>query len=174
MTARLAADALVALHFAFIAFVIAGGFLTFRHRGWALVHLPAVAWAAWTEFTATVCPLTPWENAFRAGAGDAGYTESFVEHYIVPLVYPQGLTPQAQVGLGDRHRRPQRGHLRVGVAQIETRAGLSGVKSGAPHDSQRTLAYILGLGHPLAVVGGCIRAHVRRFALPAARRGDSG
>ena len=100
MTARLAADTLVALHFAFIAFVIAGGLLTLKHRAWAIVHLPAVAWAVWTELTSTVCPLTPWENAFRTGAGDAGYTESFVEHYIVPLIYPQGLTPQAQVGLG--------------------------------------------------------------------------
>ena len=100
MTLRLAADCLVALHFAFIAFVIAGGVLTFKHRAWAIVHLPAVAWAAWTEFTSTVCPLTPWENALRAAAGDAGYTESFVEHYIVPLVYPQGLTSQAQLGLG--------------------------------------------------------------------------
>jgi hypothetical protein len=72
MTARLAADTVVALHFAFIAFVIAGGLLTFKHRAWAIVHLPAVAWAAWTEFTATVCPLTPWENVFRAEAGDAG------------------------------------------------------------------------------------------------------
>ena len=100
MSARLLADTLVALHFAFIAFVIAGGILAFKHRGWALVHLPAVAWAAWTEFTATVCPLTPWENALRAEAGDAGYTGGFVEHYIVPLIYPEALTPAAQVGLG--------------------------------------------------------------------------
>ena len=100
MTARFAADALVALHFAFIAFVVAGGVLTLGHRGWAILHLPAVAWAAWTEFTATVCPLTPWENALRAEAGDAGYTGGFVEHYILPLVYPPGLAPNAQVGLG--------------------------------------------------------------------------
>jgi hypothetical protein len=100
MSTRLAADALVAIHFAFIAFVIAGGLLTFWRRRWAWVHLPAVAWAAWTEFTATVCPLTPWENALRAAAGDAGYAESFVEHYIVPLIYPAALTPGAQIVLG--------------------------------------------------------------------------
>src|SRR5580765_8440202 len=100
MIPRLAADTVVALHLAFIAFVIAGGLLTLKHPAWAIAHLPAVAWAAWTEFTATVCPLTPWENALRTGAGDAGYTESFVEHYIVPLIYPQGLTTQAQVCLG--------------------------------------------------------------------------
>ncbi len=100
MTARLAADALVALHLAFIVFVIAGGALTLVDRRWAIVHLPAVAWAAFTEFTATVCPLTPWENVFRAKAGEGGYSESFIEHYIVPVIYPQGLTPDAQFALG--------------------------------------------------------------------------
>ena len=100
MTARLSADVLVALHFAFIAFVVAGGFLTLWHRGWAIVHLPAVAWAAWTEFTSTVCVLTPWENALRAQAGDAGYAGSFVDHYIVPIIYPQALTPDLQLWLG--------------------------------------------------------------------------
>ena len=100
MTSRLAADGVVALHFAFIAFVIAGGALTLVDRRWAIAHLPAVAWAAWTEFTATVCPLTPWENALRAAADDAGYTGSFIDHYVVPLVYPQGLTPDAQIALG--------------------------------------------------------------------------
>jgi hypothetical protein len=100
VTARLAADAVVALHFAFIAFVIAGGALALLDRRWAIAHLPAVAWAAWTEFTATLCPLTPWENALRARAGEAGYAESFVGHYIVPLIYPQNLTAGAQIALG--------------------------------------------------------------------------
>ena len=100
MSAGLASDAHVVLHFAFIAFVVAGGLLTIWHRGWAFVHLPAVAWAAWTEFTGTVCPLTPWENALRAKAGDAAYAESFVEHYLVPIIYPSGLTPSAQLSLG--------------------------------------------------------------------------
>ena len=100
MTSRLAADGVVALHFAFIAFVIAGGALTLVDRRWAIAHLPAVAWAAWTEFTATVCPLTPWENALRAKADGAGYAGSFIDHYIVPLVYPQGLTADTQIALG--------------------------------------------------------------------------
>ena len=100
MTPRLAADAVVALHLVFIVFVVAGGTLSFGDRRWAIVHLPAVAWAAWTEFTATVCPLTPWENALRAEANEAGYMGSFIDHYIVPLMYPQGLTQDAQIALG--------------------------------------------------------------------------
>ncbi|HET7032677.1 MAG TPA: DUF2784 domain-containing protein [Casimicrobiaceae bacterium] len=100
MTMRLAADALVLLHFAFIAFVVAGGALALVDRRWAIVHLPAVAWAAWTEFTATVCPLTPWENLLRANAGNEGYSGGFVEHYIVTVIYPQGLTSDTQFALG--------------------------------------------------------------------------
>jgi hypothetical protein len=59
-----------------------------------------VAWGAWTEFTGTICPLTPWENALRARAGVAGYSGGFVEHYLIPIVYPEALTTHAQFGLG--------------------------------------------------------------------------
>jgi hypothetical protein len=100
MTARLAADALVAFHFAFIAFVVAGGLLVLVHRGWAVPHLLAVAWAAWTEFTGTVCPLTPLENSLRRQAGDAGYAGGFIDHYLIPLIYPHALTSRTQLILG--------------------------------------------------------------------------
>ena len=100
MTARALADAIVALHLAFIAFVVAGGLLALRRRAWALLHVPAALWGAWTEFTGTVCPLTPWENALRRAAGEAGYTGGFVEHYLVPVIYPEALTPRMQVALG--------------------------------------------------------------------------
>ena len=100
MTSRLFADALVAVHLAFIVFVIAGGLLALRRRKWALLHLPAVAWGAWTEFTGTLCPLTPWENALRHAAGAAGYEGGFVEHYVIPMIYPAALTWRLQVVLG--------------------------------------------------------------------------
>jgi hypothetical protein len=74
--------------------------LVLRHRGWAVLHLPAVAWGAFTEFTGTVCPLTPLENSLRRGAGDAGYAGGFMEHYVIPLIYPEALTPRLQVVLG--------------------------------------------------------------------------
>ena len=100
MNARLTADAIVAVHLAFIVFVVAGGLLVLRRRGWAVLHLPAVAWGAWTEFTGTLCPLTPWEQSLRQQAGAAGYAGGFVDHYLVPLIYPAGLTPGLQVALG--------------------------------------------------------------------------
>ena len=100
MTARLLADALVAAHLAFIVFVVAGGLLVLRSRSWAALHLPAVAWGAFAEITRTVCPLTPLENSLRLRAGDAGYAGGFIEHYVIPLIYPEALTARTQVVLG--------------------------------------------------------------------------
>jgi hypothetical protein len=100
MSPRLVADALVIVHLAFIVFVVAGGLLVLWRRGVAILHLPAVAWGAWAEFTGAICPLTPLENAQRRAAGEAGYGGGFVEHYLIPLIYPQGLTPRAQLVLG--------------------------------------------------------------------------
>jgi hypothetical protein len=100
VSAGLLADALVAAHLAFILFALAGGLLALHRRAWAVLHLPAVAWAAYAELTGTTCPLTPWENALRRAAGAAGYGGGFVEHYIIPLLYPQALTARGQAGLG--------------------------------------------------------------------------
>jgi hypothetical protein len=94
------ADAVVIFHLAFIAFAILGGVLVLRDRRWAAWHLPVVAWAAFIEFTGTICPLTPLENALRRRAGDAGYSGGFVERYLLPIVYPADLTPAIQTALG--------------------------------------------------------------------------
>ncbi|MFO1413805.1 MAG: DUF2784 domain-containing protein [Burkholderiales bacterium] len=97
---RIAADAVVALHLAFIVFAVAGGFLVLRDRRVAFLHLPAVAWVVWLEFTGALCPLTPLENALRRAAGESGYPGGFIEHYLLPVIYPAGLTADVQVLLG--------------------------------------------------------------------------
>jgi hypothetical protein len=97
---RLAADALVLVHFAFIVFVVLGGFLTWRWRRLAWLHIPAVAWGALIEFMGWICPLTPLEVSLRRMAGGAGYEGGFIAHYILPIIYPAGLTPTIQVMLG--------------------------------------------------------------------------
>lgn len=97
---RLAADALVVIHLGFILFVLLGGLLLLRWPRLLWLHLPAVAWGATVEFFHLLCPLTPWENQLRRAAGDAGYEGGFIEHYLVPLIYPAGLTPQIQLWLG--------------------------------------------------------------------------
>jgi len=100
MGARLAADAVLLAHLAFVAFAVLGGLLVARRPRIAWLHLPAAAWAAWIEFSGAICPLTPLENDLRRLAGASGYGGGFVEHYLIPIVYPAGLTPQAQRWLG--------------------------------------------------------------------------
>jgi hypothetical protein len=97
---RAAADAVLLLHLAFVAFVVLGGFLVLRWPTLAWAHLPAVAWGALIEFSGWICPLTPLEITLRHGAGDAAYTGDFVEHYIVALLYPESLTRDVQITLG--------------------------------------------------------------------------
>ncbi|MEP9317450.1 DUF2784 domain-containing protein [Pseudomonas sp. LABIM340] len=100
MLYRLAADAVVLLHLGFILFVLLGGLLVLRWPRLAWLHVPAAAWGMAVEFLHLYCPLTPLENHFRALAGDSGYSGGFVEHYLIPLIYPAGLTETTQVALG--------------------------------------------------------------------------
>lgn len=97
---RIAADALVLLHLGFILFVLLGGLLLLRWPRLLCLHLPAVAWGIVVECLHLGCPLTPWENHLRRRAGQAGYEGGFIEHYLIPLIYPAGLTPQIQLWLG--------------------------------------------------------------------------
>jgi hypothetical protein len=92
----LLADSLVILHFAFTAFVIFGGFLTWRWPRVALAHVPALAWGCWVEVSHSICPLTPWENHLRHLGGEAGYNGGFLAHYLVRVLYPPALTWQTQ------------------------------------------------------------------------------
>jgi len=100
MLFRLLADATVVLHLAFVVFVLLGGVLVLRWPRVAWVHLPSAAWGAWIEFAGWVCPLTPLENWLRQQGGGPAYTASFVEHYVVPVLYPAALTRDLQWRFG--------------------------------------------------------------------------
>ena len=100
MIHSLAADLLVLLHFAFILFVVLGGLLVARWWRLVFVHLPAALWGALLEFFSWPCPLTPWEKQLRQAVGEGGYAGGFIEHYLLPVIYPPGLTPAVQVALG--------------------------------------------------------------------------
>jgi len=99
MLHRLAADAVLVAHFAFIAYVVLGGLIVVRWPKTVFLHLPAAAWGAFVELSGRGCPLTHWENVLRLRAGESGYGESFVEHYVLPLVYPGELTRTHQLWL---------------------------------------------------------------------------
>lgn len=100
MLFRILADLLVGLHFLFVVFVVTGGFLTWRWPRVAWVHVPVAVWGALIEFAGWICPLTPLESRLRRAAGQAGYAGGFIEHYIIPIVYPGGLTRELQIALG--------------------------------------------------------------------------
>lgn len=98
--ATLLADLVLLVHLAFVVFVVAGGCLLFRWPRLAWLHVPAVAWGAFTELAGVVCPLTPLENALRARAGQPGFAGDFIGHYVTAVLYPEGLTREIQVALG--------------------------------------------------------------------------
>ena len=89
MTYRILADITVILHLVFVVFAASGGFLLTRWYGLIWLHIPALVWALLVEFMGWFCPLTPLENYFRQLAGQEGYTGGFIEHYLIPLLYPQ-------------------------------------------------------------------------------------
>ena len=100
MIYHLLADLVVVIHLLFVFFVMLGGLLVLRWRIFAWIHIPAVFWAAMIEFSGWICPLTPLENHLRIKGGSSGYATGFVEHYIIPLLYPSQLTRNLQIFLG--------------------------------------------------------------------------
>ena len=94
------ADFLVVLHFVFILFVVLGGFLVLKWRWVSLIHFPSAVWGALIEFQGWICPLTPLEQKFRMAASEEGYSGGFIQHYLLAVIYPDGLTRDIQFALG--------------------------------------------------------------------------
>jgi hypothetical protein len=100
MTDRLLADLTLLLHLAFVLFVLLGGALVLWRWRLAWLHLPALLWGVLVELTGWICPLTYLEHHWRRQAGLAGYEDGFIEHYLLPLIYPPGLSRVGQVAIG--------------------------------------------------------------------------
>ncbi len=100
MLLRALADLVLVIHLGFVMFVLLGGLLAFRWRVIPWLHLPAVLWAVALEFGGWICPLTPLENWLRQASGEAGYSGGFIEYYVLPIIYPIGLTHSVQMLLG--------------------------------------------------------------------------
>jgi uncharacterized membrane protein YhhN len=100
MMYQVLAGAVVVLHSTFVLFVVLGGLLVLRWRRVAWLHVPAAIWGVLIEFLGWTCPLTPLENVLRTRAGQQVYSGGFIEHYILPVLYPEGLTRSSQAALG--------------------------------------------------------------------------
>ena len=96
----LLADLVVCIHLAFVVFVLLGGLLMMKWPGLIWIHLPAVCWGVAIELSGWICPLTPLENRLRQKGGEENYQFDFVAHYLLPMLYPQGLTRSSQLVLG--------------------------------------------------------------------------
>ena len=96
----LLADLVLVAHLAFVGFVVLGGFLVLRWRRLAWIHIPVALWGAAIVVTGFTCPLTPLEIRLQQLGGRAGYQGGFIEHYVTAVLYPDGLTRQAQLLLG--------------------------------------------------------------------------
>ena len=98
MVYHLLANLTILVHFAFLLFVVLGGFVSHRYRRLTPLHLLALAWGIYVEAMPGLrCPLTALENSFAVRAGGAGYEGGFIQHYLVPILYPEGLTPRSQL-----------------------------------------------------------------------------
>ena len=100
MPYSLLADLVIILHFLFVIFAVIGALLAFKWRKIIWIHIPVVIWAAYIEFSNQICPLTPLEKSLRMKGGESSYTGGFIEHYIIPVLYPPGLTSEIQLLLG--------------------------------------------------------------------------
>jgi hypothetical protein len=97
---RALADLVLVVHSGFVLFVVLGGLLVVRWTRVAWLHVPAAIWGVLIEYSGWICPLTPLENSFRVRGGEAGYSGGFIEHYVLPTLYPAGLTRSTQIVLG--------------------------------------------------------------------------
>ena len=100
MLYQVIADFVVLLHFFFILFVVAGGFLVLKWRWLVWLHIPAVMWGALISFMGWICPLTPLENMLRKAAGNEMYLTGFIERYLGPVIYPPGFSHEMFIAMG--------------------------------------------------------------------------
>ncbi|MBC8439057.1 MAG: DUF2784 domain-containing protein [Deltaproteobacteria bacterium] len=100
MTYLILANIILAVHLLFIIFVVFGSLFVFYKKWFSFLHIPAVIWGILIEFTGWICPLTPLENHFRIIAGQSGYKHSFVQQYLLKIIYPDRLTRQDQIMIG--------------------------------------------------------------------------
>ena len=94
---RWLADTLLVIHFAFVVFVVVGFLLILlgllarwswvHNRIFRITHLAAIGIVVLQAWFGQLCPLTIWENALRHRAGQSGYAETFIEHWLHEILF---------------------------------------------------------------------------------------
>jgi len=90
---QMAVVLVVALHLAFVGYVVVGGVVAWRWRRTIWLHVPAVLWGVLIVTAHLDCPLTWLERRTRSAAGMAPLPpEGFVAHYLTGVLYPASWT----------------------------------------------------------------------------------
>ena len=88
------------IHLLFIFFVVFGAFSCLISNKFFYLHLVALSWGIYIEFTSSICPLTYLENWLLILDQASFYDDGFIENYILKIIYPEGITPNVQMILG--------------------------------------------------------------------------
>ena len=95
---RLLGDAVMLVHFAFLVFVVTGGFLAWRWPWVIWPHVGMTLWGFSTIVFSLRCPLTDVEDWARENGGEQPLSGTgFIDHYLENVVYPERYTRQIQV-----------------------------------------------------------------------------
>ena len=87
---------MAASHYAFLAYLLVGGFVAWRWRWTIVPHVLAAVWATLIIVTRVPCPLTALQNNFRERAGQRPVAGGFIEHYVRGVLYPAAYEHLAQ------------------------------------------------------------------------------
>ena len=82
------------------AFAVGGGLLVLWRRGWAACICRRPPGRRGPSSPARSARSRRGSRRCASRRAQAGYDGSFVDHYLVPLIYPAGLTPGMQIALG--------------------------------------------------------------------------
>ena len=88
------------IHLLFIFFVVLGAFSYLISTKLLYLHLLALCWAVYIEFTSSICPLTYIENWLLIQDQASFYDDGFIENYILRIIYPEGINSNIQMILG--------------------------------------------------------------------------
>jgi Protein of Unknown function (DUF2784) len=94
---RVLAEVTMVVHFAFVVYVVVGGFLAWRWPRTIVAHLLAATWGLVISVFSLACPLTPVEDRFRRMAGEQGLSSGFIDTYIEGVLYPERLVEEVRV-----------------------------------------------------------------------------
>jgi MFS family permease len=91
--------AVLGTHFAYLAYLVLGGFLAWRWPKMIFPHLFAAVWGVLIVLNLVDCPLTIAEAWARRLAGDQPVTGGFIDRYVTGVIYPGRYLVEARLGV---------------------------------------------------------------------------